>query len=173
MSTLKVNQLKVVDDRRFIGVVDLRTNIVKNYRSTYTGGQWNPDTNYNWVPGMFHDYTPLLDNSRIRVYCHLSYARNSGNAHGISHWIFYANGIERGRHSISGNHLEDHSCYTWDVPSWGANVTGRIGYQMRAYANDNHEVRPHCTQYWDGANSVQNSYSQFVIEEIDFGLTGP
>ena len=164
MSTVIIDQLQFDPEQPQVPLTELGHRIIRNYRATYTGGQWNPDTNYNWVPGMFYDYTPESASSRIRVYCHLSYARNSGAAHGISHWIFYANGVERGRHSVSGNHLEDHSCYTWDFASWGT-TSGRIGYQMRAYGNDNHEVRPHCTQYWDGGGSVQNSYSQFIIEE--------
>jgi len=36
---------------------------------------------------------------------------------------------------------------------------------MRAYANDNNEVRPYCTQYWDGGGSVQNCRGQYVIQE--------
>jgi hypothetical protein len=170
MSVILVNRIKTVDDEEGIPTGQLRRTVVKDFRATYTGGQWNPDTTYNWVPGMWTDYKPLRNDSRIRVTCHLSYARNSGAAHAISHWIFYAAGEEKGRHSVSGNHLEDNSVYTWDVGSWGNLVTARIGYQMRAYANDNHEVRPHCTQYWDGGGSVQNCYSQFLLEEYTDGL---
>lgn len=164
MSTIIVDQIQTDEDRGPIPLTQLGYRIIKNYRANYDSGQWNPSTAYNWVPGMWADYTPASSSSRIRVYCHLSYARNSGSAHGISHWIFYANGTERGRHSISGNHIEDNSVYVWDFASWGTS-SGRIGYQMRAYADDNHEVRPHCTQYWDGGGSVQTCRSQFIIEE--------
>lgn len=164
MSTVITNDIQCDYEQPIVPLTELGHRIIKNYRATYTGGQWNPNTTYNWVPGMYTDYAPASSSSRIRVYVQMSYARNSGAAHGISHWIFYANGVERGRHSVSGNHLEDRSCYVWDFPSWGT-TTGTIGYQMRAYADDNHEVRPHCTQYWDGGGSVQNCYSQLVIEE--------
>jgi hypothetical protein len=142
---------------------DLRHRVIKQFRNTYTNGAWNPDNNYNWVPGMFADYTPLSASSRIRVNCHMSYVGLNA-AHAISHWIFYANGVERGRHSISGNHLEDNSVYMWDFPSWGTS-NARIGYQSRSYANDNHEVRPHTTRYWDGGGSNQNCFAQIIIEE--------
>lgn len=168
MSTVIVDQLQCDFEQPQVPLTELGHRIIKNYRATYTGGQWNANTTYNWVPGMYYDYTPESASSRIRVYCHLSYARMSGAAHGISHWIFYANGVEKGRHSISGNHLEDNSCYTWDVASWGTS-SGRIGYQMRSYGDDNHEVRPYTTAYWDGGGSNQNSYGQFVVEEY---LTG-
>jgi hypothetical protein len=163
MSTLRVNEIKSSDTSQPIALNELGYRVIKNYRQNYTGGQWNPDTNYNWVPGMFFDYTPASASSRIRVYCNISYVGLNA-AHGISHWIFYANGVERGRHSISGNHLEDNACYTWDFPSWGI-TAGRIGYQMRSYANDNNEVRPYTTRYWDGTGSQQNCIGQFIIEE--------
>ena len=165
MSTLIVDSLSynAEDAAQEIPLTQLGYRVVRSYRQTYTGGQWNPDNNYNWVPGMFYDYTPLLSNSRIRANCSLSYVGINA-AHAISHWIFYANGVERGRHSISGNHLEDNTSHVWDFPSWGTS-TGRIGYQSRSYSNDNHEVRAHMTRYWDGGGSNQNCYGQFWIEE--------
>lgn len=164
MSTLITDYLSFDPNSDPIPLTELGHRVVKEARATYDGGQWNPDTSYNWVPGMFNDYTPLLAGSRVRMTCMIPYARNSGSAHGISHWIFYANGVEQGRHGVSGEHHEDMRTYVWDVASWGT-ASGRIGYQMRAYANDNHEVRPYCTQYWDGGGSVQNSRGQYVIQE--------
>ena len=165
MSTLIVDSLSynAEDAAQEIPLTQLGYRVVRSYRQTYTGGQWNPDNNYNWVPGMFYDYTPLLSNSRIRANCSLSYVGINA-AHAISHWIFYANGVERGRHSISGNHLEDNTSHVWDFPSWGTS-TGRIGYQSRSYSNDNHEVRAYMTRYWDGGGSNKNCYGQFWIEE--------
>jgi len=164
MSTLITDTLSFDPGREPIPLTELGYRVVKEARATYDGGQWNPDTNYNWVPGMFNDYTPLLANSRIRMTCMIPYARNSGAAHCISHWIFYANGVEIGRHGVSGSHHEDQRVYVWDVASWGT-ASGRIGYQMRAYANDNHEVRPYTTQYWDGGGSAQTCRGQYVIQE--------
>lgn len=164
MSTLIVDQLTVDPEQTQVPLTELGHRVIRSYRATYTGGQWNPTTSYQWIPGMFYDYTPLSASSRIRTCCHIPYARNSGQAHAISHWIFYANGVEQGRHSISGNHLEDMSTYIWDFASWGTSV-GRIGYQQRSYGDDNHEVRVYTTQYWDGGGSAQNCYGQLVIEE--------
>lgn len=169
MSTVIVDEIYNPSAGRTIPLSELGYQIIANYRANYDGGQWNPTTTYAWVPGVYADYTPLSASSRIRVHCHLSYARNSGSAHGISHWIFYANGIEQGRHSVSGQHLEDNSVYVWDLASWGTSL-GRVGYQMRAYADDNHEVRAHTTQYWDGGGSIQTCRSQLIIEEYMVGI---
>lgn len=169
MSTVIVDSLTVDETRTQIPLTELGYRVIKSYRQTYTGGQWNPTTSYAWIPGMFFDYTPVSASSRIRTYCHIPYARNSGNALGISHWIFYANGTEQGRHSISGNHLEDMSTYVWDFASWGTSV-GRIGYQQRSYADDNHEVRVYTTQYWDGGGSSQVCNGQLIIEEYLIGV---
>lgn len=165
MSTLITNRILLdpISDVAPTPLTELGYRVVKQARATYDGGQWNPDNNYNWVPGMFNDYTPLLANSRIRMTCMIPFAGNVA-AHAISHWIFYANGVEQGRHGVSGEHYEDQRTYAWDVASWGTS-SGRIGYQMRAYANDNHEVRPFTTRYWDGVGSTQVCRGQYVIEE--------
>ena len=163
MSTIVTDDIQYDQIDPSVPLTQLGYRIIRSYRSTYSGGQWNPDNNYNWVPGMFYDYTPLSASSRIRVYCTIPYVGNLA-AHGISHWIFYANGVERGRHSVSANHLEDNATYIWDFASWGTSA-GRIGYQIRAYANDNHEVRLYTTRYWDGGGSSQNCLGQFVIDE--------
>lgn len=164
MSTLITDFISFDPTRDPIPLTELGHRVIKEARATYDGGQWNPDTTYNWIPGMFNDYTPLLATSRIRMTCMIPYARNSGAAHAISHWIFYANSVEQGRHGVSGEHIEDERTYVWDVASWGT-ASGRIGYQMRSYGNDTHEVRPYCTQHWDGGGSVQNSRGQYVIQE--------
>jgi hypothetical protein len=163
MSTLIVDQLYCDPHEAPVPLTQLGYRIIKNFRQNYDGGAWNPDNTYNWVPGMFNDYTPLLSTSRIRVWCHIPYVGLNA-AHGISHWIFFGNGVERGRHSVSGNHIEDESTYVWDFASWGT-TAGRIGYQMRSYANDNNEIRPYTTRYWDGGGSQQNCRGQFIIEE--------
>lgn len=167
MSTIITDQLQYDYDRPQVPVSELGHRIIKNFRQNYDSGAWNPDTNYNWVPGQYADYTPLSSSSRIRAWCHIPYV-GLNTAHSISHWIFYANGVEQGRHCVSGNHLEDMSSYVWDFASWGT-TEGRIGYQMRSHGNDSHEVRPYTTRYWDGGGSSQVCRGQFVIEEY---LTG-
>lgn len=137
--------------------------VIKDYRQEYTSGEWNPDTTYAWIPGMHYDYTPESSSSRIRVICNIPFASRNA-AHAISHWIFYANGTEIGKHSVSGNHIEDYCCYTWDFASWGT-TEGRVGYQLRSYANDNNELRLYTTRYWEGSGSQQVLYGQFIIQE--------
>ena len=169
MSTVIVDQLAVDETSPLIPLTQLGPRIVKSYRATYTSGQWNPTTTYAWVPGMFYDYTPAYSTTRIRVVCHIPYA-GINVAHAISSWIFYSNtSTEQGRHSISGEHLEDFSAYQWDFASWGT-TSGRIGYQMRSHAEDNNEVRVYTTRYWEGAGSNQNCYGQFIIEEYIPGV---
>ena len=130
MSTLIVNELRTDEFSPTIPLIELGYRVIKSFRQTYTSGEWNPDNNYNWVPGMFADYTPESASSRIRVYCSIPAAGRNA-AHAISHWIFYANGSEIGRHSRSANHYENNHTYTWDFASWGTSA-GRIGYQMRS-----------------------------------------
>lgn len=164
MSTIIADKFKASDDE-IIPVSEMLTyKVIKSYRADYTGGSWNNSTTYNWVPGMYYDYTPMRSDSRIRVYCGIPVAGVNA-AHAISHWIFYSNSVEIGRHCVSGNHLEDFSTYMWDTASWGAATQARIGYQMRVHANDNNEVRPFTTRYWNGTGSGQNCKGQFVIEE--------
>lgn len=163
MSTVIVDNLATDEDGRNIPLTELGYRVIKSYRAVYTGGSWNNSTGYNWVPGMYYDYTPLRSDSRLRVYCSIPYA-GVNSAHAISHWVFYRNGTEIGRHSISGQHLEDNNTYTWDMASWGTS-SGRVGYQMRVYSNDNNEVRPYTTRYWNGGGSNQNPRGQYVIYE--------
>jgi hypothetical protein len=163
MSTLVTDFLSFDPNSNSIPLTELGHRVVREARAQYTSGAWNPDTNYNWVPGMFNDYTPLLTTSRVRMTCMIPYVGLNA-AHGISHWVFYANNVEQGRHGVSGEHVEDMRTYVWDVASWGTS-SGRIGYQMRAYTNDSNEIRPYTTRYWDGGGSNQNCYGQYVIQE--------
>lgn len=167
MSNLYTDNFYIHDDLTEVPVLELTHRVLKQQRQTYTSGQWNPDTNFNWVPGMNAFYTPVSASSRIRVTCHIPLCGLNA-AHEISHWIFYAAGVERGRHSVSGNHFEDNCVYVWDFASWGTS-NQQVGYQMRAYANDNHEVRVYTTRYWNGGGSNQNCYGQFLIEEYNPG----
>jgi plastocyanin len=163
MSKVIVDNLQTTSRIPYIPLSELWYRPLKSVIQTYTSGQWNPDTNYNWVPGMYIDYVPVSSRSRIKASCTIPYV-GLNHAAGISHWIFYANGIEIAKHCVAGNHIEDCTTYAYDVGSWGT-TSARIGYQMRAYANDNHEVRPYTTRYWDGGASNQVCYGQMIIEE--------
>lgn len=146
-----------------VPVKELAPRIIKRYENTYTSGAWNPNNSFNWAPGSYVDFTPLRADSRISYMWRAPhYWSNTG--HAISHWRFYVNGQIYYYHSVSGTYIEDGNVIKWDVPSWGTS-SGRIGYTIRSYANDNHEVRLYGTRYWNGGGSTQNSYGQLIVEE--------
>lgn len=164
MGTLTTKQITNTAGTLTIPVKELETRIIQRYENTYTGGEWNPDNTSNWVPGGWVDFTPLRADSRLSYIWRAPHAW-IGQAHAMSHWRFYVNGNLYFWNSTSGRHIEDGCVYKWDVPSWGTG-TGRIGYQVRSYSNDNHEVRLYTTYYWDGTGrSAQNSYGQLIVEE--------
>jgi len=142
---------------------ELRQRTIKDFRSRYSGGSYIPGDTYNWALGMFADYAPASASSRIRTSIGFSYSHENG--HAISHWIFYANGVEIGRHSIAGQSPEHRHLYVWDFASWGTS-TARIGYQVRRYGGSN-QPRIHATHHWDGVGSNQSALciGDFSIEE--------
>lgn len=146
-----------------VPIVELQERTIQSYSATYTGGAWNPNNSYNWIPGSFVDFTPRRADSRITYYWRGPHCWQ-GNAHAISHMKFYVNNNVWFWHSTSGNYIEDGCTFRWDFPSWGTTV-GRIGYQLRSYSDDAHEVRWNTTTYWDGTGSAQNSYGQLIVEE--------
>jgi hypothetical protein len=164
MGTLIANQLGNTSSTVTVPVRELGARIIQRYENTYTGGEWNPDNNNNWAPGGFVDFTPKRADSRISYIWRIPHAWVAAS-HAISHWRFFVNGNLYFWHSTSGTHIEDGCVLKWDVPSWGT-TSGRIGYQVRSYANDNHEVRLYTTYYWNGTGrSAQNARGQLIVEE--------
>jgi hypothetical protein len=171
MSTISINAISNTSGNVVVPVKELQTRIIQQYTSEYTGGEWNPDNTSNWVPGSFLDFTPLRSDSRISYIWRCPHAW-VGNSHAISHWRFFVNGLLYYYHCTSGRHIEDGCIMKWDVPSWGT-TSGRIGYQIRAYSNDVHEVRLYTTYYWNGTGrSAQNSIGQLIVEEY-VGTSSP
>lgn len=148
-----------------IPLAELSSRVIQRYEAEYTAGEWNPDNSYNWIPGSFVDFTPLRSDSMISYIWRAPTAFFS-STHGISHWKFYVAGSIYSMHSTSSAHQEDGSTYIWEVPSWGAGVSGRVGYQMRAYSNNSHEIRVYSTNYWNGSASRQTANGQLIVEEI-------
>lgn len=150
-----------------IPLSELTTRVIQQHEETYSGGEWNPTTIYQWIPGSFVDFTPLRSDSLIVYQYRVPMARWRGQTHAISHWRFYVNNVIYYWHSVEGVHLEDGSTLVWEVPSWGT-TSGRIGYQMRAHTNDNHEVRIYSTDYWDGVDGSRQAgvNGQLIVEEI-------
>lgn len=161
MSIVRVNNIKDASNQTNVSTAELKRQVIKTFRQTYRSGSWLPTTSFQWAPNCYVDYVPASASSRIRFQIAMSVAFY--NAHAISHCIFYANGVEIGRHSIGGHHNEHRHLYVWDVASWGT-VSGRIGYQVRNYGTSNQNVW-HGTGYWDGGGSNQNAQSEIIIEE--------
>ena len=161
MSTLRVDNIQAGSRENLIPVSELRQRVIKTYRNQYRSGSWTPGTSYAWMPAGFADYTPASASSRIRFSISISFAHSNG--HAISHCIFYANGVEQGRHTIAGQSPEHRHLYVWDFASWGTS-NGRIGYQIRNYGTGN-QGRFNGTHHWDGGGSDQAAQTEIVIEE--------
>lgn len=163
--SLTVDYLTNTSGTVTIPVSELKTRVIQYFQADYSGGEWNPDNNYNWVPGMFRDFTPRRSDTTIKFTARVSEAWVAAG-HAISHYYFWAAGNLYYYWSTSGTHIENGRTYEFEVPSWGTS-TQRIGLQLRSYANDNHEVRLHTTFYWNGTGrSAQNSRGHLLIEEI-------
>jgi hypothetical protein len=166
MGTLTVEYLQNTGNTVTVPVAELERRIIQSYQAQYTGGEWNPDNNYNWVPGAFYDFTPRSTSSRIRFQMRMPHAWVAA-AHAIANWRFFANGVLYYAWEESCQHAENAKLIEFDVPSWGT-TSGRIGLQHRSHANDNNEYRMYCTYYWNGTGrSVQNSYGHMFIDEFE------
>ena len=163
--TTQIGILQNVSGSVSIPVTELTTRVIQYIRQDYTGGSWNPDNSYNWVPGAFYDFTPKRADSVINYTMRLPYARSGSSSHAIGNWYVYANNIIYYRWEDSHNHCENGAIWQFQVPSWGTS-TGRIGLQHRAHSNDGNEFRMYTTEYWDGVGSNQNCRGQLIIEEI-------
>jgi hypothetical protein len=164
MGTFRTNSIQHSDGSLILPVYELQRRVIQQFIANYTAGEWNPDNNYTWAPGSYVDITPRRSDSRICYIWRCPHAWSNAT-HAISHWTFYVNGTLFYRHGQSGVHIEDGNVIKWDVPSWGT-TSGRIGYQIRSYSNDNHETRLYCTYYWNGTGrAAQNCYGQLIVEE--------
>lgn len=165
MGALTVEYLRNVSGTVSLPARDLKQRVIQYYQNQYTGGEWNPDNTYNWIPGAFVDFTPRRADSRIRYTMRIPFAWVAAG-HAISNWYFWANNVLYWYWSESGTHIENGKTMQFEVPSWGT-TSGRIGMQHRSHANDNNEVRVYTTYYWDGTGrSVQNARGHLLVEEM-------
>jgi hypothetical protein len=146
-----------------VPVADLRIRVVQTSLDTYDGGEWNPTTSYNFVPGASENFTPERADSRIRFRMRLPVAWVSAN-HAIGHFRFRANNVTIWEWSESGTNIENAKTFEFDIPSWGT-TRARIGLQHRSYTNDSNELRMYSTYYWNGVSSRQNAFGLRIIEE--------
>ena len=142
----------------------LQRRIIQRTSYTHRVGWWRGDNNYYWVPGAYMDFRPARADSRIRV-SFMVPTRAYGSAHMISHWIFYRDEVEYGRHSRSGHHVENAFSQEWDIPSWEVGQYGRIGYKFRAYSEGNHNAHLYHSNYWDGGGNAWDLPGQMIVEE--------
>jgi hypothetical protein len=165
MSSVTVDYISNTSNTVTIPVSELKRRVVQFYQEEYTSGEWNPTTTYDWVPGLYHDFTPKRSDTRIKFTVRYAEAW-SNSTHAISNWYLYANNIIYYQWSSSGTHIENGKTYEFEVPSWGT-TQARIGLQSRSHGNDTNEVRVHTTYYWDGTGrSAQTCNSHMLIEEI-------
>lgn len=161
MSLIRVDNIQAGSGEFKVPLAELRQQVIKTFRQSYRSGSWTPGVTYAWMPAGYADYTPASASSRIRFSINISFAHSNG--HAISHCIFYANGSERGRHTIAGQSPEHRHLYVWDIASWGTN-NARIGYQVRNYGTSN-QGRFNGTHHWDGGGSDQAAQTEIIIEE--------
>lgn len=165
MGTLAIEYLENTSGSVKIPVKELETRVIQYFHAPYTAGEWNPDTNFNWIPGAFRDFTPRKADSRIKFTARIPTAWSNAS-HAISSWRFFANGVLYYQWSESGTHIENGKTWEFEIPSWGT-TSGRIGIQLRSHTNDSNELRLYTTYYWDGTGrSAQNARGHLMIEEI-------
>jgi hypothetical protein len=130
----------------------------------YTGGAWAAPSTFDWVPGLYYDYTPLRADSLIKWSANFSIYWNDSN-YGIMHQYFYWNGRLRDAWTYGGIYYEHRTHYERIYPSWGT-TSGRIGIQS-SYYSGSYIGAYHGTRYWNGAGGNSGiSYPQLVIEEF-------
>lgn len=122
------------------------------------------NSTYNWVPGLYYDYTPLSSSSKLKFSC--SWGTGwTGNSHQISHYIFFANNVDTCRYNDSGYYPESMNYFQFFVNSWGR-FRSRIGMQYRDYSSNRYRLAVHSTYYWNGGGGNYFVRPQLVIEEL-------
>jgi len=138
----------------------------------YRSGWYRPTNDYYWAPGCWAWFKPLRSDTQIRFSLNV-HLRWYSSAHSISHWIFYVDDVEYGRHSRSNHHQEGQGQTEYVVPSWGEGKMSQIGYRVRSYAEGNHNIHMFHTGQWDGAGRNIDVPGCLTVEEYTagYGLT--
>jgi len=134
-------------------------------------------TTYADASGSSISYIPPSNATKV-IY---EYTANLGwnNAHAISHWRLYIDGIEvvYARTNRSGYYPEDKTTLKWvfNIGNSTDNNTGRqatwttakiLKWQVRDYGTGNRRLRLHTTTYWDGAGGNQFSMPILTLTAI-------
>jgi len=152
------------------GTIDLQTTylrrrLIQRIYKRFFGGMWNPGNEWRPLPGNSLSITPTYDNSILIYTCNAPMGHRGGSSHSITHWKFYAAGVEYARHSKSGTHLSCAHTMRWEVPSWGAGRAGSMGYQVRQYGDGTHCTHFNGRRWIDGSDSSRAVPSYVMVEE--------
>lgn len=145
--------------------------IIQRASYTHRIGWWRANNSYYWVPGANVNFRPLRGDTRVRVTFNVPTRQYGSSQHSITHWIFFLNEIEYGRHSRAGHHTENAFSQEWDIPSWGEMQYGRVGYKVRSYSEAANNAHLYLTQYWDGGGADHNIQGQMIVEEYTSAAT--
>jgi len=165
MGSLNIDRLETNDGYVKVLGRELTNRVIQLYRQDWRDGEWNPNTDWNWLPGGYADFTPKRADSRLRYKLRLPMAWVSAS-HAIAHYEFYANNVLFASFGTSGTHSENAGTYDFEVPSWGT-FNSRIGLKTRSYSENSNEFRYYTTYYWNGTGrSAQVANGTLWIEEI-------
>lgn len=131
----------------------------------YRQGYWRAENAYYWVPGAYADFVPMRGDSRIKVSMSI-HGRLYNYTHMISHWIFYRDRQEIGRHTRGGQHFERSDAMEYEIPSWGEGQSSRVGFMCRSYNANFHNIHIYHTENWDGGGTNITIPGQFRVEEF-------
>lgn len=162
----------IVDNiRNSAGTVNMpvtyfKRRLVQRFTKRFQGGLWNPSNTYWEIPGSFINITPMYENS----YLTYSFSGplghiNGWSAHCITHWIFYAAGVEQCRFSRSVDHIEQNCIFKWEIASPGAGRSTSMGIYARQYSNGSHGAHFNARRYRDGGNNQEPVGSFISVEE--------
>lgn len=150
--------------------------ILNRVRYVYTGGAWTTNgTSWEWIPGLYYDYTPVSSNSVIRaiagwtahragtydIISHMEWARSNSDGSSIT----YLDSFPMADHSAT--YMSIWHTYQQELPSWGAGTTQRLGLRVRSADYTNYRAVFHET-YWNyspGNGRGSAAYPYWIVEE--------
>lgn len=134
-------------------------------------------TTYANASGSNITYTPPTGTKQV-IY-EFEHQQSWNNAHAISHWRLYIDGVEvtGARTSISGYYPEQRVHHSWvfNIGGSTSTVTGRqstwttakeLKWMAREYGTSNRFDNMNFTTYWDGTGGNEFSYPMIKITAI-------
>lgn len=166
--TLRVNSVGNVSGTYTVTGTYLVSRVVQRQTVNYRDGWYRPIDTYYWAPGCWLWFQPSRSDTHIRFSMNM-HLRWYNSAHSISHWIFYVDDVEYGRHSVSNHHQEGQGQREFMLPSWGAGKRSQIGYRIRSYNSGTHNIHMNHTGHWDGGGRNIDTPSMCMVEEVILG----